>query len=144
MTDNLNLDQYRQLKHNLERLKNERKSLRAQADAIQQNAIAMLLEHGVRFVDESGAGTGPYWVLTKEKSDAGMNRTRAMDFFTLLLDKFRTEPEFAANCNSQTCCELMQQYLQRFQKRRLTLTKQKTVRSGSVDDLLAWLNEGTA
>jgi polyhydroxyalkanoate synthesis regulator phasin len=125
------------LKLMMEKLKTQRSEAKGQLDEIEQHAVSKLMEMGVRFVDESGTGQGPYWTLCKEKNDGSFSKERYRDFFSQLLKELQSGKQYTPD----DCTQLAQNYLKQFEKRRLVLNKLSQSRQSGVEDLRQWLAE---
>jgi hypothetical protein len=123
------------LKENMSKLKHQRTATKLQLVQLEENAIKQLMALGVRYVDQSGTGEGPFWVLGKTKTDGGWNRARYHEFFSKLLVELAKGVQFTA----AQLGDLAQDYLKQFEKRTLTINKVSQCRLKSTDDLQSWL-----
>lgn len=135
-----NLVSLKSVRESLTQIKEQRKVMKTQSDVLQQQAIRAMMNLGVRYVDESGTGKGPFWTVCKDKSDGSFSKDRYMEFFAALLDKLRTDQAFRNAVTPQVCTEMAMTYLKQFQKRRLILTPLSQCRHGGVEELRQWLN----
>lgn len=135
---NINIKQLAQLKAHIEKLGENRKNTKSQLDAIEAAAIEGMMKFGVRYIDESGNGQGPFWVLGKQKNDGSWSTERYIEFFTMILTQVRNNP----NVTPEQCAALAQQYLKGFEKRSLCLNKRTQARQKGVEDLRIWLAQG--
>jgi hypothetical protein len=126
------------LKLQIEKMKEQRQKTKTEMDELEQHAVSALLHMGVRYVDVSNTGQGPFWVLGKEKSDGSFNRERYVEFFSALLGEMKTDP----NLNVDKCTALAMNYLKQFEKRRLMLNKLSRPGQRGVEDLKRWLETG--
>ena len=127
------------LKLQIENMRQQRQKTKTEMDELQQHAVQALLQMGVRFVDVSNCGQGPFWVLGKEKSDGSFNRERYHEFFSLLLGEMKTNPN---GVTPDKCTQLAMNYLKQFEKRRLCLNKLSRPGPKGVEDLKRWLQTG--
>ena len=125
------------LKTQLETIGDQRKGVKMEYDQLEQHGVNMLLQLGVRYVDQSSTGAGPFWVLGKEKSDGSFNRERYNEFFIGLLGEMQ-----GASMTPDKCSDLAMNYLKQFEKRRLVLNKLTHCRQKVVEDLIQWLATG--
>jgi len=135
---NVNVARLSQLKAMLEKMGEQRKTTKSQLDEIETQAIDALMRIGIRYIDESGNGAGPFWVLGKQKNDGSWSNERYTEFFTTLMSELRAGKQFTP----EQCAALAQQYLKQFEKRRLCLNKLSQARQRGVEDLRAWLAGG--
>lgn len=140
MNSNVDLIRLKELRQTLENLKKQKSHIKAQSDAIQEQAIKTLLEMGVTHVDESGNGQGPFWTITKDKSDGSFSKERYMRFFDLLLRRMQSDQTFVSNITPEACTTMAIQFLKQFQKRRLVLSRLRQCRSVTVGELQRWLD----
>lgn len=124
------------LKQNLMKIKDLRAKTKAEYDEIEQTAVNLLLSLNVRYVDVSGKGAGPYWVLSKESTNGTFNKERFNEFFSRILQEIRSNP----NVSAEQCSTYAAEFLKQFEKRRLVLNQVSTCRVKGVDDLKRWLN----
>ena len=124
-----------QLKVQMDKLAEQRKTTKTQVDEIERQCVEALVKHGIRYIDESGTGNGPYWSLNKKKSDGSWNAERYEEFFTGLLTELANGKRFTP----AQCMELAQNYLKQFETRKLVLTKLAQQRQKGIADLLEWL-----
>lgn len=127
------------LKLKLEKLREERTKTKSETDDLEQHAIQALMQMGVRFVDVSNTGQGPFWVIGKDKSDGSFNRERYHEFFTALLIEIQKDP---GSVTVDKCTELSINYLKQFEKRRFVLNKLSRPGQRGVEDLKKWLETG--
>jgi len=123
------------LKQQMDKLAEQRKVCKTQVDEIESQCIAALVQMGVRYVDESANGAGPFWSLVKSKSDGSWNTERYNEFFAGLLTELNNGKQFTPS----QCSELAVTYLKNFEKRKLALSKLQMVRQKNIDDLRLWL-----
>jgi len=128
--------QFGTLTAQMEQLVQQKKTTKAQLDQLEAHCINVLLQMNVRYVDAGGSGNGPYYVLSKHKSDGTWNRDRYAEFFNELLSEIAKGKQISP----PQCTEGAVQYLKQFEKRKLQLIprKQAPAQKG-VDDLKAWL-----
>ena len=137
---NLDINRLNELKIQLENIGEQRKGVKTEFDKIQNAGVDALLNLRVRYVDSSGSGSGPFWVLGKDRSDGSFNRERLNEFFRLLLLEFQANSN--ADFGPEKCTDFALMYLKQFEKRRLVLNKLTHCRTKGVDDLLKWLESG--
>lgn len=125
-----------QYKMQLEKLSEDRKITKNLYDQSESAAVEALVSLGVRWVDESGTGAGPFWQLAKSKSDGSFNRQRYTEFFSQMLVELNSGKTFTPDDLAQSALD----YLKQFEKRRLEIHKVNTVRQRGMEDLIAWLN----
>lgn len=126
------------LKNHMDKLKEQRTATKAQLDTIEQQAISQLMALGVRYVDASGTGEGPFWVLGKSKTDGTWNRDRYIEFFGKMMQEMAQNKQFTPAQLSDLAVE----YLRQFEKRTLVLNKLRQCRVKTIDDLKVWLAGG--
>jgi hypothetical protein len=138
MSDETKIDVHtlNELRIQMEQLKDQRTNTKSQLDELEASAIAALVQMGVRYVDASGNGSGPFWVLGKDKTDGSFNRERYVSFFEILIADLKNGKEYSP----VKCGELALEYLKTFEKRRLRLNKLSQCRTRGIEDLLRWLN----
>ena len=134
-----NVSRLEELKKQLEVYQVQKKKIRTDVLDIQKYVVETLLSFGVAWVDVSGNGSGPFWVLTKEKTDGAFNRERYIDFFGHMLPKLTGE-----RLTPVKCYELAVSYLKQFEKRKIVLKKVTQCRKhgGDVEKLRRWLAHG--
>lgn len=123
-----------EIRRTLKNMQVQSKKNKAEFNEIEQFAINMLMHWGIRYVDTSGCGRGPFWVICKEKTDGAFNMQRYTEFFTYLINKLKTD-----QLNPEQCGDLAIAYLKQFEKRRLVLKEVKQCRQRGVADLKKWL-----
>ena len=132
----VNIGMLSQLKAQLENLGKQRRTLQTQFSEIEQKAINLLMEMGVRYIDESGGeGKGPFWVMQKAKSESGWNDDRYIEFF----EKLNQEWSQGRKYTSGQMMEQAKKFIGQFQKRKIQLVKRSSVRTKNVEDLKQWL-----
>jgi hypothetical protein len=134
--NNIDLNNLHALKSQIKLLQSQRKDAKSQIEDIEQKAIGLLMNMGVRYVDESGRGQGPYWTLVKAKVDSSFSKERLTTFFNTLL----TELKNGAVYTPEQCALMAQAYIKQFQKRKLMLKKLTQCRQKGVEDLREWLD----
>jgi len=132
---NIDIRKFSQLKDQLDKMGEQRKVTKVQFDEIETQAIDALMQLGVRYVDESGNGGGPYWTLTKKTQEQKWKNSNYIEFFTGLLSEIQNGKRFTPD----QCAEAAARYIKQFEKRRLQLAKLSQARLKTVDDLKAWL-----
>jgi ferritin len=133
----LNIEALNVLKESMQKIKQQRSTTKAQIKQLEEHAINHLMSLGVRYVDESGIGEGPFWVLGKTKTDGGWNRARYQEFFSKLLAEIAQGVQFTP----AQLGDLAQEYLKQFEKRTLTINKLSQCRLKTTDDLQTWLHK---
>jgi hypothetical protein len=123
------------LKNQLEKLKDARSKTKAETDELEQLAIATLMQIGVRYIDLSGNGSGPFYCICKDKSAGSFNRERLLEFFNKIIPEIKANP---TSVTSDKCVDLAFEFLGQFEKRKLVLNKLTQVKTRSVDDLREW------
>lgn len=136
----INVNRLNELKIRIDKLAEEKKVIKGEATQIEAQCIAALVQMGKRYIDESNNGAGPFYSLSKVKSDGSFNQERYLEFFSSLIAEFKA----GKNYTPQQCYELTQVYLKQFEKRKLGLTKLNQVRRKDIEDLKLWLNGGDA
>lgn len=134
----IDIGQFAQLKNQMEQIAVARKATKTKMDEIQRGAVKVMLQMRLRYVDEKGDGTGPFWTLCKDAKEGSWKAERYNEFFAGLL----TEMNKGQRYTPEQLTTLAQQYLKQFEKRDLKIEKHTTARSKTVDDLIAWLNDG--
>ena len=127
-----------QLKNIVEKMGEEKKKIKSQLDEVENAVVAHLMKVGVRYIDESGNGSGPFWVLGKYKNDGSWSTDRYVEFFTMLMSDMRAGKQYTPS----QCAALAVKYLKQFEKRRLQINKLSQARQKGVEDLRAWLAGG--
>lgn len=134
----IDIGSFAQLKNQMEQIAAARKSTKTKMDEIQRGAVKVMLQMRLRYVDEKGDGTGPFWTLCKDAKEGSWKAERYNEFFAGVL----TEMNKGQRYTPEQLTALAQQYLKQFEKRDLKIEKHTTARSKTVDDLIAWLNDG--
>lgn len=98
------------------------------------------MNHGIRFVDESDSGIGPYWTLAKETSGGSLNRAKGIEFFDIMLTRLRTTHNTALDqVTALDLYNLYSEYLKTMQKRKIVLKKVNQVTRRDIQDLVDFL-----
>lgn len=124
-----------QLKQDIEKLNEHRKKAKTEVDGLENQCIQALVQMGIRYVDESGTGNGPFWSLAKNKTDGSWNSERYIEFFTMLLKDIQQGRQYTP----AQCSELASNYLKQHEKRKLVLSKMTKAQQRGIDDLKAWV-----
>lgn len=132
----IDLNQLTALRTEMEALNKQKKTIKTRLDDVESRCIEALMAMRVRYVDVSNTGQGPYYTLSKKKTEGSWSKERYIDFFNWFV------PELQAGriTNTGQCMEAAMKYLEQFSKRTLTLNKVTAVRSKTIDDLEAFLN----
>jgi hypothetical protein len=134
---NIDIGKLSHLRASIDKLGEQRKVIKGQLDEIEVQAVDALMRLGVRFIDESGQGAGPFWVLGKQKNDGSWSHDRYIEFFGLLMVELQKQ-----QLTPEQCATLAQTYLKQYEKRRLVLNKLLQARQKGVEDLRLWLEKG--
>ncbi len=124
------------LKHQIDQFKDQQKKAKAEVDVMEAQCVQLLIQMGKRYVDESGNGNGPFWSLSKSKSDGSWNADRYTEFFTTLL----TDMHQGKVYSPAQIAEHAVQYLKQFEKRKLVLVKLSKKGQEGIGDLSAWVS----
>jgi len=124
------------LKQQIDHFKDQSKKAKSEVDLMEAQCIQMLIQMGKRYVDESGTGNGPFWSLSKSKSDGSWNADRYTDFFTTLL----TDMQQGRVYTPAQLAELAVQFLKQFEKRKLVLAKLSKKGQEGIGDLQSWVS----
>lgn len=136
----INANRLKELNEQLSQLKHNSKLLKCEETAIKEQAIEAMINMRVRYISESVSGDGPYWTLTKSASTGAFNVDRQTKFFTIFLEKCN-DPNFVAQLTPESCSNMIQEFLSNFEKRKLVLKLQNSVKAGETfDSLMHWLN----
>lgn len=126
------------LKQELEAMRETRAKAKTELDEIEKQAVQYLLHAGVRYIDSSNCGQGPYWVLTKGKADGSFNRERYVEFFSILLQRIHASPN---EHGVEKCVDCALEYLKQFEKKRIVLQKStRPPMQRGVEDLKTWIS----
>lgn len=126
------------LKDNIDRIKQERSATKQQVDEIENVIITTLLGMGVRYVDESQRGSGPFYILGKHRVEGSFNKERLLEFFELLLQKIYSSQ---VRLTPHECSTMAAQYLRKYEKRSIVLNKLSSCGTKEgVADLTRWVN----
>jgi chaperonin cofactor prefoldin len=131
----INIGRLSQLRQQIEKIAETRKTTKTQLDEIEAQAIDAMMKMNRRSIGESP--DGPFWVLGKAKTDGSWNADRYREFFTLLLTELRAGKQFTP----EQLVQQAQKYLKQFEKRRLQINKlaQARQQQNGVQDLRDWL-----
>lgn len=138
MAGQIDIGSFSTLKNQMEQLATARKATKTKMDEIQRAAVKMMMQMRVRYIDEKGDGTGPFWTLCKDTKEGSWKTERYHEFFSVVL----TDLSKGQRYTPEQLTAAAQQYLKQFEKRDLKIEKHTTTRRKDVDDLAAWLNEG--
>lgn len=134
----IDMVQFVTLKGQMEQIAAARKATKTKMDEVQKAAVKVMLQMRVRYVDEKGDGSGPYWTLCKDAKEGSWKAERYNEFFAGILSEMARGQKYTP----EQLTALAQQYLKQFEKRDLKIEKHTTARRKDVDDLIAWLNDG--
>jgi hypothetical protein len=124
------------LKSQLESIKVARTTTKTELDPLESQIVENMARLKIRCVDTSSKGDGPFWVLSKSKTDGSWNRDRYVNFFNLLLETLASGKQMTAAQLADTAVE----YIRQYEKRSLVLNKVTHYpRQKNIDDLITWL-----
>lgn len=133
----INIGDFAVLKQQMDQIAAARKTTKTKMDEIQKAAVRVMLQMNMRYVDEKGDGTGPFWTLTKDAKEGSWRADRYNEFFAGLL----TELGKGQRYTPEQLTAMAQQYLKQFEKRGLKIAKHTSARRRDCDDLKQWLAE---
>ena len=128
-----------EIKTLLEQMAKERKIQKSRLDNIKAPLIEQLINLGVRYIDESGRGVGPYHCLVKDPKESSLNEEKSIDFYNQVLTGIYERNE---RYTGKQVYDMSKTYLKQFQERKLNLKKNNTVTKKGIDDLLDWIQHG--
>jgi hypothetical protein len=131
LSQGVDLEKLNSLKLTLQQLGESRKKTKSDAEEIEKKAIELLMQHGIRYVDASNNGSGPFWTLVKTRSEGTFNADRAEKFYELILANI-------SNNSTLTAKQIVAHqhiYMKQFCKRSLGLSKLVQCPGKSITDL---------
>ena len=131
----INVSILSQLKHELDQISAHRKKVKDKYDEQIQSVIEVLLQIGIRYVDESNEGRGPFWTLGKLKQDATWNNERLVEFFTLLLQDLQAGKQYTP----VQCADEAKKFIAQYETRKLCLNPLTQCRQKGIEDLVLWM-----
>lgn len=124
-------------------IRGDRSTLKMSADELEQCAVSVLLDNDIPYVDTSGVGTGPFWVLTRTTTGGGCTKEQYLDFFGILLEHISNKTVHQENVSPQECYHLLRTFTGQFKKRSVTLSKTNQCRYRSTAEIKQWLDGDT-
>lgn len=132
----VDLTKLSQYKDQIDKMNEQKKAVKLQYDEIENRAVELLLGLGVRYVDQSGNGSGPFWTLSKATQEGSWKQQTLLEFFTnLTTDIYQHGKRYTP----EQCVQLAQKFLKSFEKRKLKIAKLTQARLKTVEDLKLWL-----
>lgn len=135
----VDLNHFSVLKSQIDEGKAQIKQLQASANEIEQPLIQWLLQNNKRYIDQSNTGAGPFWTVTKVKSDGTWKDDRLEAFFAQMLSNIYNNP--SVRVTPSECVTFAKTFIKAYEKRKCSLTKHDTARQKTCEDILTWLNE---
>lgn len=135
-TADLDISKMFEWKGQLENLAAERKIVKEKYDEIEQKAINQLLTMNTRYIDVSGRGSGPFWVLCKKKQEGSLTRERFGKIIQPILEQMYTN---GIKYDPVQLTELVYNEMKAFEKRGLCLKKMDSCKQTGTEDLKEWI-----